>query len=313
MAEALRIVYMGTPDFAVRPLEALVSAGYEVCLVLTQPDRARNRGKKVQPCPVRQKAIELGIESITPERLKGDEDTLARLKEAAPDLIVVAAFGQILPVSVLELPRLGCVNIHASLLPEYRGAAPVQRAIMDGKEETGVTIMYMGEKLDCGDMIASATTETAGKTASELLDELSETGSRLLLEVIPKLADGSAVRIPQDDSKASYAKMIFKDDAHIDFSMGGKQICDLVRAMETSPGAFCLFGENNMKVHRASFKKAEPAAAPGTVLAAGNDGIHVACGDGELILENIQMPGKKSMEIKAFLLGNKIDIGTVLR
>jgi len=312
-AEDLKIVYMGTPDFAVKPLEALTDAGYDVSLVLTQPDRARNRGKKVQPCPVRQFAAEHGIETLTPQRLRDDAEALDALVKASPDLIVVAAYGQILPKSVLDLPRLGCVNIHASMLPEYRGAAPVQRAIMDGKSETGVTIMYMGEKLDCGDMIASAKVSADGKTASELLDELSVLGSELLLKVIPALEDGSAVRTPQDDAKASYAKMIFKEDAHIDFSKSGKEICCLVRAMETNPGAFCLYGDGTLKVHKASYKNGKTASAPGTVLRADNNGIAAACADGEVIFENIQLPGKKAMDIKAFLLGNKIDIGTVLR
>ena len=173
--------------------------------------------------------------------------------------------------------------------------------------------MYMAEKLDCGDMIASAETSAEGKTASELLDELSGMGAELLLGVIPRLADGTAVRTPQDDSKACYARMIFKEDAHIDFSKTGKEICDLVRAMETSPGAFCLYGEENMKVHRAGYKKCNISAAAGTVLRADASGIAVSCGDGEVIFENIQLPGKKAMDIKAFLLGNKIDIGTVLR
>lgn len=309
----LKIVYMGTPDFAVKPLDALLDAGYDVRLVLTQPDRARNRGKKVQPCPVRLRAMERGLETLTPERLKDDPKALEALRKAAPDLIVVAAYGQILTKEVLDLPPLGCVNIHASLLPEYRGAAPVQRAIMDGKDVTGVTIMYMAEKLDCGDMIASEQTPAEGKTASELLDELSETGARLLLKVIPELAGGTAKRVPQDDSKACYAKMIFKEDAHIDFSKTGRQICDLVRAMETSPGSFCVYGEENMKVHRASFVRKPAVAEPGTVLRADGSGIAVSCGDGEVVFENIQMPGKKAMDIKAFLLGNKIDIGTVLR
>lgn len=315
-AADLKIVYMGTPDFAVKPLEALAAAGYRLSLVLTQPDRARGRGKKVQPSPVRLKAAELGIESLAPQRLRDDAGVLSRLSEIAPDLIVVAAYGQMLPTCVLELPRLGCVNIHASILPEYRGAAPVQRALMDGKTKTGVTIMYMQEKLDCGDIIAAAETSAEGKTSSELLDELSELGAGLLLKVIPELESGTAVRTPQDESRASYAKMILKEDAHIDFSLSGRSICDLVRAMESSPGAFCMLGEQNMKVHRASYAAADEdryGHEPGYVIAAGNDGIKVACGDGTVSLENIQLPGKKAMDIKSFLLGNKIAIGTILR
>ena len=187
----MKIVYMGTPDFAVAPLKALCAAGHEVVLAVTKPDRAKDRGKKMQSCPVKLAALELGIPVDSPEKIKGNEEFLEELKSIAPDLIVVAAYGKILPKAVLELPKYGCVNVHASLLPAYRGSAPIHRAVIDGCEKTGVTIMMMEEGLDSGDMLASASVEIGEKTTAQLHEELSELGAELLVKTVPGLEDGS--------------------------------------------------------------------------------------------------------------------------
>jgi len=308
----MKIVYMGTPDFAVAPLEELYNAGQDIALVVTQPDRPKDRGHKMQACQVKLKAEELGLKVASPDKIRGNEEFIDELKHIAPELIVVAAFGQILPKEVLDLPEFGCVNIHASLLPEYRGAAPIHRAIMDGKKETGVSLMYMGERLDTGDVFASAVSEIGRKTTPELFEELSVTGAKLLVSYLPKLADKSIVRIPQDDSKASYAKMVFKEDGIIDFSKSAAEIDCIVRGLYGGPSASTVFNGEKLKVHRTSVSDSESGKKPGTVISADKKGIAVACGKGTLILENIQMPGKKAMDVSAFLLGNKIDMGTVL-
>ena len=309
----MKIVYMGTPDFAVPPLRALCAAGYDVALAVTKPDRAKDRGKKIQSCPVKLAAEELGIRTETPERIRGNEEFLSVLKEVSPDIIVVAAYGKILPKEVLELPRLGCINIHASLLPAYRGSAPIHRAVIDGCEKTGVTIMCMEEGLDTGDMIAQAETEIGEKTTAQLHEELAELGAELLIKTLPQIEDDTAVRTPQDDSLASYAPMVFKEEGVIDFSKSAERICCLVRGFNSWPTASTVFSGQVMKVHMAKpGNKAPSGKAPGTVLSCGKAGIEVSCGDGSVLLTNIQMPGKKAMDAAAFLLGNKIEIGTVL-
>ena len=308
----MKIVYMGTPEFAAVPLVKLHSIGQDIQLVVTQPDRPKDRGHKMQACPVKLKATELGLPVVTPEKVRGDQDFFDTLKILAPDLIVVAAFGQILPKEILDLPKYGCVNIHASILPEYRGAAPIHRAVIDGKTETGVTLMYMGEKLDCGDIIDVATTPVGRKTTPELFAELAVLGADLLADNLAKFENGSIKRIPQDDSKATYAKMVFKEDGRIDFTKSAVQIDCLVRGLYGGPSAWTLYNGESIKIHRASPLPESCSAVPGTVISADKKGIKVSCGDGVLLLENIQMPGKKAMDVSAFLLGNRIDIGTVL-
>ena len=309
----MKIVYMGTPDFAVAPLRALAEAGHDVCLAVTKPDRMKDRGKKLQSCPVKLAALELGIPVETPEKINKNEEFLDLLKSLDPDIIVVAAYGKILPKAVLELPGFGCVNVHASLLPAYRGAAPIHRAVIDGCEKTGVTIMCMEEGLDTGDMLAQAETIIGEKTTAELHEELSELGARLLIETLPKIEDGSAVRVPQDDSLASYAPMVFKEEGVIDFSKDARSICCLVRGFNSWPTASTRLGDQVMKVHAAKEGlRTASGKAFGTVLSAGKEGIEVCCKDGSVFLTNIQMPGKKAMDADAYLRGNKIEIGTVL-
>ena len=319
----MKIVYMGTPDFAVPALEALCASGHDVVLAVTKADRPRDRGKKMQCCPVKMKAEELGIPVETPEKLRGNEEFFERLRSLAPDVIVVAAYGKVLPKEVLEAPKYGCINIHASLLPAYRGAAPIHRAVIDGCEKTGVTIMCMAEGLDTGDMLAQEAVDIGEKTTAELHEELAVLGARMICEVLPKIEDGSVVCVHQDDSKASYAPMVFKEEGVIDFSKTAREICCLVRGFNSWPSASTTLGGQVMKVHMAAPGRSRAqleqelsargaAPAPGTVLSADKRGIEVACGDGSVLLTNIQMPGKKAMDVSAWLLGNRIQPGTVL-
>ncbi len=301
----MKIVFMGTPDFAVKPLELLVKSGYDVQLVVSKADRAKDRGKKVQSCPVKLKAIELGIPVETPEKIKGNEEFINKLKDINPDLIIVAAYGKILPVELLNIPRLGCVNIHGSLLPKYRGAAPIQRAVIEGAEKTGITLMYMAEGMDTGDMIAKAETFVGEKTAAELFVELSDMGAKLLLEYLPKIADGTAPREKQNDAEATIAPMVFKEN--IDWTKSAHEIACLIRGTE------CQTSWNGqiMKIHLA--KESDGTGKPGTVIHVDKKNVEIACGKGSILLKNIQLPGKKAMEIDAFLLGNKIEEGCVLQ
>ena len=308
----MRIVFMGTPDFAVPALEALHNAGHEVLLTVTKPDTAKDRGKKIQRCPVKLKAEELGIPVETPEKLKNNEAFFERLEALDPDFIVVAAYGKILPKRILDTPKYACLNIHASLLPAYRGAAPIHRAVIDGVPETGVTLMFMAEGMDTGDICVQRTTPVGLKTTEELFDELSVMGAELLVETLPAIADGTAPRIAQDDTLASLAPMVFKEDGLLDYTKTSREICCTVRGFYSWPMASTIYNGQVMKVHAAREGETAYAAAPGTVVKADKRGIVVACKDGSVVLERIQMPGKKAMDVSAFLAGNKIEIGTVL-
>lgn len=309
----MSIVYMGTSDFAVAPLQALCDAQYEVVLVVTKPDRPKGRGKKMQGCPVKLEAEKRGLCVDTPEKIKGNIEFIEKIKTLSPELIIVAAYGKILPSEILEIPTFGCVNIHGSLLPKYRGAAPIHRAVIDGCEKTGVTLMYMDEGMDTGDMIAFAETFIKDKTTAMLHDELSSLGADLLLKELPSILNGTAQRIAQCEEEASYAPMVFKEDGMIDFSLSADKICALVRGMNSWPCASTTYEGAVMKVHRASVGSLKSTAEVGTVISVDKKGIVVACKDGSVVLEQIQMPGKKAMCVSDYLLGNKIEIGTILR
>ncbi len=309
----MKIVYMGTPDFAVPALTALCEAGYDVALVVTKPDRPRDRGKKLQSCPVKLEALKRGLPVATPDRLKDNGDFFARVRQIAPDLIVVAAYGKILPKALLDMPKRGCVNIHGSLLPSYRGAAPIHRAVADGCGRTGVTLMYMAEGMDTGDIIAAAETEVGPKTTEQLHEELARLGADLLIRHLPAILEGSAGRRPQDPEKATYAPMISREEALIDFSLPADKICAQVRGMYSWPCAWTRYGDRVMKIHEAVPGAAGDVPEPGTVVRADREGIAVACSGGTVILKRIQMPGKKAMDAGEYLLGNKIEIGAVLR
>ena len=314
--EKLKIVFIGTAEFAVPALAALFESGQDIAFVVTQPDRKRGRGGRESPTPVGLYAEENGLPVLKPERLKENAEFFAMLTKAAPDLIVVAAYGKILPKSLLELPPLGCVNIHASLLPEYRGAAPVQRAMLDGKEIVGVTLMHMAEGLDTGDMIASAQTEVAEMNAGEVTDKLARLGADLLLGLLPALAERIAPRIPQDEAKATYAEKIGKNDERLDLFGAAEAAARRVRAMAPAPGAYVLRGGERIGVVKARALGPEDcgepewvceAASPGEVLAVSNRGIYVRMGEGVLLIEELKMPGRKATPVAEYLKGNVFD------
>lgn len=314
----MKIVLMGTPDFAVPTLRELTTR-HEVAAVVTQPDRKKGRGKKVQFPPVKQAALEYGIPVYQPQKVK-EEAFLAQLREIGPDVIVVAAFGQILPESILNLPPYGCINVHASLLPRYRGAAPIQWAIINGDEETGVTIMYMEKGLDTGDMLAKASIAVdPEETGDSLHDKLAALGGPLLLKVLDQLEAGTAERTRQNDAESSYARMLDKDLGRIHWDDEAIKIERLIRGLNSWPCAFSSMGDKTLKIWKARVAdidknecdNTEPAAAPGTVVGIMKDAIRVACGQGCLDLLEVQLPGKKRMTVDAFLRGHNLKTGFV--
>ncbi len=244
----MRIVYMGTPDFAVNPLRALAEAGYEVVGVVTQPDKPKGRGKTMMPTPVKEEALKHGYPVYQPVKVR-EPEFMETLKALEPDIIVVAAFGQIIPGSILELPKFGCINIHASLLPKYRGAAPIQQAVIDGEKESGVTIMKMGTGLDTGDMISKIVVPiTPSETGGSLFDKLAEAGAELLIETLPHIFDGTAVYEKQpEESPTPYAGMITKQMGRIDFSKSAKELERLVRGLNPWPSAYHLLERKDIE------------------------------------------------------------------
>lgn len=310
----MRIVFMGTPDFSVPCLDALVKAGHEVAAVFTQPDKPKNRGHKLQMPPVKEYAVKQGIPVYQPQSLrKGEEaDTaIAALWQLDPQCIVVVAYGQILPKSVLNIPQYGCINVHASLLPRYRGAAPIQRCIMNGETETGITTMYMAEGLDTGDMILKEKVEIPhDMTASQLHDELSALGAKLIVQTLEMLEQGTAPRTPQTDENTCYASMLTKEDCRIDFTKSADTIYNQIRGLSTAPCAFTFLEGKRLKVYFAEKLQLNAPAPAGTVI--GGDVLSVACGDGALRLTDIQPEGGRRMTDSDFLRGRKIPMGTLL-
>jgi len=300
----MRIIFMGTPDFAVPALVAVHEAVHEVVCAYTQPPRPAGRGKKLQPSPVHRKAMELGIEVRHPVSLKKEE---AQVEFAAlgADVAVVAAYGLILPQAILDAPMHGCLNIHASILPRWRGAAPIHRAIMAGDEETGVTIMQMEAGLDTGPMLAKVMTPINAKTTGELTEELAELGANAMLGVLHDLEQLTA--IPQDDEHASYAPKVDKSEARIDWSDPAEEIERLARGLAPFPGAWFELGGDRVKLLRAEL--VDGSGAPGVVL---DDRLTIACETGAIRPVRLQRAGKPVMELRDFLRGNPIAKGTVL-
>ena len=309
----MKIAFMGTPEFAVTVLEGLLNTKHEVGLVATQPDKAKNRGKKIQYTPVKEKALEHNIKVLQPEKVRGNEEFLEELKDYRPDIIVVAAYGQILPKEVLELPKYGCVNVHALLLPRLRGAAPIQRAIIEGDEETGVTIMQMSEGLDTGDMLAKESIKIGTMNYSMLHDALAEIGARLMVHTLDLIEEGKISPEPQDDSKSSYAKMVFKQEGKIDFTRQPEAVERLIRGFDPWPGAFCEYEDMVMKLWKAQPLCENTGKEPGTIIEVSARGIKIACGDGALLVSEIQIPGKKRVAVPEYLKGNQIKEGIILK
>ncbi len=302
----MRILYMGTPDFAVSPLKALLEAGHEVCAVITQPDKPTGRGYKMTPPPVKVAALEAGIPVYQPETLRNNA-IADLLGELAPELIAVAAYGKILPEYVLNFPKYGCINVHASLLPKYRGAAPINRCIMDGETETGVTIMYMEKGLDTGDMLSKcAAVITDEDNAESLHDRLAAMGAKLLVQTLDLLDDITPVK--QDDAAHTYAPMLTKADCRIDFTKSAREVFNHVRGLSPFPGAFTMLDGKVLKVYACAIVSG--SGAPAAVI--DGEGLTVACGEGAVRLTMIKPEGKKSMTDSQYLNGNPIKKGVVL-
>ena len=323
----MKIVFMGTPDFARGVLEALVkSQEHEITAVVTQPDKPKGRSKTPVACPVKEYALSCGIPVLSPDRIRNEEE-IAKLKHYEADIYVVAAFGQILPKEVLSIPRFGCINVHASLLPHLRGAAPIQWAIALGDKITGVTIMQMDEGLDTGDIITqSEVAISKEETGESLFDKLMLEGAKLLLATLPDIEAGNAAKTPQDEAASSYAKMIRKDDGFIDFELSAESIDCRVRAFTPWPGGYTYLNGKMLKIKKCRVvsdsdiagcaENAETTGAgcdnkitPGTVVAVTKDEIFVKCGESILAIYELQAEGKRIMSVHDFLLGKPIKPG----
>lgn len=314
----MRIIFMGTPDFSVGTLEALVNAGHEVCLVVTQPDKPKGRGKEMQYTPVKEAAIRHGIPVFQPRRVR-EEACVEELRKYQADVMVVIAFGQILPKEILEMTPYGCINVHASLLPKYRGAAPIQWSILSGEKVTGVTTMQMDEGLDTGDMLLKTEVEiTEEETGESLHDKLAEAGAALCVETLEQLQGGTIKAEKQGESPTPYAKMLDKKMGNIDWSRPAVEIERLVRGLNSWPSAYTHWEKKVMKIWKAKVvpekeeKGEKSSRCPGTVVAVEKDRILVQCGEGILAIEELQIPGKKRMETSAFLRGYTLEEGIVL-
>jgi methionyl-tRNA formyltransferase len=311
----MRIVYMGTPEIAATILERLLKEPYEVVLAVTQPDRPKGRGKALACSPVKELAVSRGIPVFTPEKLRLPENVEV-IREAAPDMIVVAAFGQILPKSVLDIPRYGCINVHASLLPKYRGAAPIQWSILDGESETGVTIMYMNEGLDTGDIIAQTVVPIdPEETGGSLHDKLAMAGAEALVSAIPGILDGSLEPVPQGEMTTPYAKQLTKEMGRLDFTWDAAKIERYVRGLDPWPGTYTYRDGQMLKIFRVIAEadgEETVSAIQGTVIEVRRDAFRIQTGCGTLLVTEVQPQGKRRMSAEEYLRGYRLAEGTVL-
>ncbi|MBE6973063.1 MAG: methionyl-tRNA formyltransferase [Ruminococcaceae bacterium] len=306
----MKILFMGTPDFAVPSLEALVNAGHEVCGVFTQPDKPKNRGMKLQAPPVKEFALAHDIPVFQPETVK-DGTALNIIRELAPELIAVAAYGRILPVDILDYPAFGCINVHSSLLPKYRGSAPIHWAILNGEKESGVTIMHMAKEMDAGDIIDQAVTPIDPNETVEMLhDRLAQMGAQLLVDVVDRIKAGTATRTPQDTSKVTFAPMLSRELSPLDWNRTARQLHDQVRGLIPWPATTTdIIGGQPVKIFEVEETDVSTDAVPGTIVAAGKQGIDVACGDGKLLrIKQLQAQGGKRMAAADYLRGHPINI-----
>lgn len=304
----MRVVFMGTPEFAVPTLEALLEV-HEVVGVFTQPDKPKGRGKAMAFPPVKEKALEHNIPVYQPVKVR-EKSVVEEIRKMNPDAIVVVAFGQILPESILNIPKYGCINVHASLLPKYRGAAPMQWSIIDGEEETGITTMYMAKGLDTGDMILKEVVKLDPKETGETLhDKLSVLGGPLLIETLKQLEAGTAPRTPQDDSLSCYASMLTKELGCIDWNKDAASIERLIRGLNSWPSAYTLWNGKTMKIWDSDVVAYAGSEENGTVVAKDKHSFTVKCGENALKILELQLQGKKRMNTQAFLVGNQMEIG----
>jgi methionyl-tRNA formyltransferase len=307
----IRTIFMGTPDFALPTLQGLIEAGVDLRGVFTQPDRPRGRGKVLTPPPVKKLALAHDLPVFQPEKLRNPA-TVEQIRKLRPDLIVVVAYGQILPKSVLDIPQYGCINVHASLLPRYRGAAPIHKAVIDGEQVTGVTTMLMDAGLDTGDILVRRATEIGREeTAGELHDRLALLGREAMEETLRRLCDGTLKAESQDDAKSCYAPMMKKEDGLIDWSRPAAEIHNQVRGLSPWPGAFTYWNGQLLKIGRTQAEKGADAV-PGTVVSADIEGVCIACGRGVLRVCELQLAGKKKLPAGDFLRGTSLSVGARL-
>lgn len=308
----MKVIFMGTPDFAVGALDAIVEAGHDVALVVTQEDKPKGRGKEIQFTPVKEAAIKHGIEVYQPHRVK-HEEAVNKLREYNADVFVVAAYGQILSKELLDMPKFGCVNIHASLLPKYRGAAPIQWSIIDGEKVTGVTTQMMAEGIDTGDILDVIEVEIdKEETGGSLFDKLTVAGSEVILTTLKKLEDGTVTRTPQDHSKSTYAKMLDKKLGNIDFAMSAEEIERLIRGLNPWPSAYTMYKGKTLKVWKAEVIDTEYEGQLGQLVDKTKKAVVVKTGKGALAITELQLEGKKRMTTEAFLCGAGFELGEIL-
>ena len=310
----MRILFMGTPDFAVPSIRALVEAGHDVCGAFTQPDKPKNRGMKLQPTPVKEFCLEHDIPVFQPTKLR-DGTALAQIQELAPELIVVAAYGRILPDEILDYPAKGCINVHSSLLPRYRGAAPINWAILNGDEVSGVTIMHMATELDAGDIISQVETPIdPNETVESLHDRLADLGAKLLVDTVAEIANGTAKRTLQDPAQVTFAPMLSRELSPMDWNRSARELHDQVRGLIPWPAAVTELGGVRCKVYATKVCEEQTVAEAGTVVKADKKGLKIACGGGTVLeICELQPDGKKRMPANAFLLGRPIPEGSNVR
>lgn len=308
----MKVIFMGTPNFAVPCLEVLVKENHHIIGVFTQPDKPKGRGKKVIYTPVKESALKYDLKVLQPQRLR-DPEIVDLIKEMKPDIIVVVAYGQILPKEILEIPPYGCVNVHASLLPKYRGAAPINWVIIKGEKTTGVTTMFMDVGLDTGDMILKKEIEIGeNETAAELHDRLSLLGAEVLKETIRDFSQDQIVRVKQNHKEATHTHRLTKETGKINWALSAREIRNLVRGLIPWPTAYTLYKGNMMKILKTSVKSGHTNNTPGEILEVNEDGIYVATGQDLLIIEELQFSGGKKLAVKDYLRGNTIEVKTVL-
>ena len=308
----MKIIFMGTPDFSVGALKALMEAGHQLQAVVTQPDKKKGRGEKVSFPPVKEEALKAGLPVYQPEKVR-DPEFIRVLKEYAPDVIVVIAFGQILPKEILTLPRYGCINVHASLLPKYRGAAPIQWAVIDGEEKTGVTTMQMNEGLDTGDLLETVEiTLDPKETGGSLFDKLAREGAGLIVKTLEDIEAGIVTPKPQGEEGACYAKMLKKEMGKLDFARPAAELERLIRGLNPWPSAFTRLGGKSLKIWDAEVDDRDFDGEYGEIVAVEKDCLVVKTGEGSLLIRELQLEGKKRMEVGKFLLGYRLEKGVVL-
>lgn len=308
----MNVIFMGTPDFAVSTLEGLIKSNHKIIAVVTRPDRPKGRGREILPSPVKVVAEDNKIEVLQPEKVR-EPDFVKKLREYRPDCIVVVAFGQILPKDILSLPRYGCINLHASILPKYRGAAPINWALINGETKTGVTSMLMNEGMDTGDILIQREVEiTEGDSAGTLHDRLSEMGSEVILETLDGLEKGNVKRVKQNESSATYAQKIKKEDCLINWDEDAKKIVNRIRGLTPLPGAYTFYNGKRLKITNAEYLIKEVKAEKGEVFEVNRNGIKVICGNGLVIIKNLQPEGKRVMGVGEFISGHNIKAGEIL-